>query len=143
MPPTDEHGLEVLKKSGEQVIAGERGNHYIKVGGLPTGASGTINPVPVELSQSARQAEIFNITLSSANTEFSQALPSNTRKFILKTRGSSILKFSFVSGESGTKFITLKPGAVYTDDNLYASETIYFQSPTSGDVVEIIAYNNA
>ena len=83
----------------------------------------------------------FNVTILVANTEQSQALPSNTKGYIIKTRGSASLKLTHVSGQSGTNFITVPPRAVYTDDNFYTSDTLYFQSPTAGDVVEIVAFS--
>jgi hypothetical protein len=37
----DDHGLEVLKKSGEEVTPGDKSDYYIKVGIVSGGASGT------------------------------------------------------------------------------------------------------
>ena len=83
---------------------------------------------------------IFNIALGTTDTEQSQALPSNTKQFLIKTRNNTELKISYTSGQSGTNFITIKRNAVFTDTNLYASQTLFFQSPSTGDTVEIVAY---
>jgi len=83
----------------------------------------------------------FNITLGPVNTEQSQALPANTKGFILKSRNNAPLKISYVATESGTKYVTLNKNGVFTDDNFYTAQTIYFQSPNTGDVVEIVAYS--
>lgn len=40
----DDHGLEVLKKSGEEVVPGSKADYYIKVGPTPG------HPLPVTLS---------------------------------------------------------------------------------------------
>ena len=82
----------------------------------------------------------FNIILGTINTEQSQVLPANTKGFILKSRGLSLLKISYTVAESGTKFITVPKTGVFTDNNFYSSQTIFFQSPQTGDVVEIVAY---
>jgi len=83
---------------------------------------------------------VTNVSLGAINTEQLFVLPSNTKRFILKTRGSAVLKLSYTLGESGTDFITINKNAVYEDSEFYAAQTIYFQSPVNGDVVEIITY---
>jgi len=82
----------------------------------------------------------FNIPLGLANTEQSQALPANTKKYVIKSRNNAVLKIANTVTESGTLYTELKANAVLTDDQFYSSQTIYFQSPSTGDTVEIIAY---
>jgi hypothetical protein len=84
---------------------------------------------------------IYNIPLGPVDTEQSQALPANTKSFLIKTRGNAQLKLAYTSGDSGTTFITIGRNAVYEDPNFYSSLTLYFQSPATGDTVEIIAYS--
>lgn len=84
-------------------------------------------------------ATFFNVSVAVPNSETSQALPSDTKGFIIKTRGSSSLKLSYTVAESGTKFVTISRSAVYNDPNKYTSLTLYFQT-SAVDVVEIIAY---
>ena len=85
---------------------------------------------------------IFNISITSSNTEFSQALPASTKGYEIQIRsGVHTLKLTHVSGESGTKFVTIPAGATHSDDHFYTSDTIYFQSTTSGGVVELITYS--
>ena len=95
----------------------------------------------VTQSQANTTPSIFNVTLGPADTEQSQALPANTKEFIVKTRGNTLLKLSYTATESGTKYVTIPKQGVYTDNNFYTSQTIYFQSPSTGDVVEIVAYS--
>lgn len=85
-------------------------------------------------------ATIINVAVATANTEVSQLLPTNTKSFILKARGNSKIQMSFISGDSGTTFVTIPKGAVYTDDKFYTSLTVYFQTSNGGETVEIIAY---
>lgn len=84
--------------------------------------------------------QIFNIVVASANTEVSQVLPTNTKKFIIRTRNRSELKLAYVSGESSTNYVTIKKGAVFEDANLYLNQTIYFQVDNAGETVEILTY---
>jgi len=84
---------------------------------------------------------ILNISIPNADTEVSQILPANTKRFIMRSRNKSTIKFSFTSTESGTKFITIPPGATYEDENFYTNLTVYFQSSKMGDTLELIAYS--
>jgi len=84
---------------------------------------------------------IYNLTLTNANTEYSQTLPSNTTKYVIQCRSDDDIKMSFTSGESGTKYITIHGGQSYWEDLIKPSSlTLYFQSSTAGVVVEIIAW---
>lgn len=44
----DDHGIEVLKKAGEQVVPGNKSDHYIKVGGIPFSSSNFIPPISTD-----------------------------------------------------------------------------------------------
>lgn len=83
---------------------------------------------------------VLNKTLTNADTEYSQLLPSNCKKIEIKTRSYNDLKFTFVSGESGTTYQTIQGGATREIVGNLSSKTIYFQSPTAGEIVEILSY---
>jgi hypothetical protein len=94
-------------------------------------------------AQTGTTATIYNIALGAADTEQSQALPTNCKKFVIKTRNSAVLRFAYVTGGPDLAtgdYITIKSNAVFTDDNLYGSQTIYWESSDTGDTVEIVAY---
>jgi len=85
---------------------------------------------------------LYNATCTAANTEYNQLLPAGTRKFMVKARGG-IVKLCFTSGQSGTTFIQIADGASYWEDLvLLTGRTVYFQSPTAGCIVEIIAWTS-
>lgn len=85
--------------------------------------------------------EIFNVTLGAVDTEQSQLLSSGTIVgYMIKTRGTAELKVTHVSSESGTKYVTIPSNAVLEDKNRYTNLTLYFQSPQTGDTVEIVAW---
>ena len=85
---------------------------------------------------------IFNKSVPTASTEESQTLPANTKEFILRVRGNKAnLQLAYTATESGSKFITVRKGAVYKDSNFYTGQTIYFQTDVGSQTVEIIAFS--
>jgi len=95
----------------------------------------------------AARPVIYNLTLSSANTEFSQVLPAGIRKFSIQCRDTSVdIKLAFVEGESGTNFLTVLGNSAYNEDLIHApggfTLTLYVQSTsTASPVVEIVAWS--
>lgn len=90
----------------------------------------------------ASQQTIFNLTLTTADFEYSQALPTNTRKIGIKPRSSTAsIKLSFVEGESGTKYTTIPPSGWWHDLIGMPNATVYLQSTTAGTVAEIEAWS--
>ena len=85
---------------------------------------------------------IYNKTMTSANTEYSQTLPVGTRKFLIKCRASYAIKLAFVSTESGTTYVTIPPDRAYKEEDLSLSGTriLYFQCATAAQVAEIIVW---
>lgn len=83
---------------------------------------------------------IVNLTLTSADTEYSQLIPTGTKKFSVQCRTDKGLKFSYIEGESGTVFHSIPEGATYTEFgvNTGPGVKIYLQSETANVVVEII-----
>lgn len=87
-------------------------------------------------------SEIYNETINSTNTEQSVALPTSIVGYMIKARDCNTdLKLSHVSGESGSKYISIPGGGVFTDTRPYSNLTLYFQSSVSGGVVEVIAWS--
>lgn len=84
---------------------------------------------------------IDNVTVTSPDTEQSYAFPAGTKAFLLQLRGNGTLKLSLTSGDSGTRYWTLRPGAFLANDDIAASPTIYFQSPTAGLVLELFSWS--
>ena len=80
---------------------------------------------------------IFNVTVGTANTEFSQALPANTKKFIIKSRNSA--KITFYYSPSATETLTINAGFSFEDTSFYLGQTIYFKC-SKADVIEVVAY---
>lgn len=82
---------------------------------------------------------IANVTMTSAATEYSYAIPAGTKRFEIKLRsGSALLQLAFTSGASGSTYITIPYGASYAEVDAKAGGlTLYFQSPDAAQVAEI------
>ena len=82
---------------------------------------------------------IANVSLATADTEGSYAIPAGTKRIKFKLRAlNALLKYSFVSGESGTTYVTVPYGDIEEiNDASLGGKTIYFQSPTASQTVEI------
>lgn len=132
-------------------------NYQVLVGGsvtttAPTYTTGQINPLSLDTTGAVRvnvttfasdstTPVIYNVTCTNANTEYSQALPTNCRRFLIQLRTTKDLKVSFTSGQSGTTYVSVLAGGQYYEDTVnLTAKTLYFQSPTAGVVAEILAW---
>jgi len=116
----------------------------LEAGTLPSGAAteATLAAILAAMINRATSPAIYNVTMTNAGTEYSQALPSNTKKFLIKCRGSYDIKLAFTSGQSGTNYVTVPSGMSYWEDFIQPSAlTLYFQCASAGQVAEIIAWS--
>ncbi len=87
-----------------------------------------------------------SVTLTTADTEYSQVLPTNCRRFEFQCRTEATMRFAFVTGKvaaSTAPFMTLKAGDWYDSGpiNQGASpSTLYVASSTAGVIAEILAW---
>lgn len=94
----------------------------------------------------AAKPVIYNVTLTDANTEYSQALPAGVRKFSIQCRNPAVdIKLAFTSGQSGTTYLTILGNSAYNEDFIHAplgyTLTLYMQSTsTSAPIAEIVAW---
>lgn len=117
-----------------------------RVGDETSPAAGSVNKqletLLTAILYRATAPAIYNVTMTSADTEYSQAMPANCKKFCIKCRGEYDIKLAFTENESGTTYITIPSGQCYWDDLIRdASLTLYFQCATAGQVAEITAWN--
>jgi len=84
---------------------------------------------------------IYNVTLTNANTEYSQALPANTRKVAFRCRTANAIRYAWATGKVATPtapYATLASGAEWAADGIkLTGKTLYFASPSAGVVVEL------
>ena len=91
-----------------------------------------------EISQN--RPTIYNLTLTSANTEYSQTM-TNIRNLTFQCRTAYDIRYATGTGIVATPvapYMTLKSGDVFCQYNLnISSMTVYFGSSQAGVVVEI------
>lgn len=85
--------------------------------------------------------KVYNETIALADTEQSLVMPTNILGYLIRTRGIGELKLTHASGESGTKYVTIPGGASFSNDKAFESITLYFQSPSIGEIVEVVAWS--
>ena len=86
---------------------------------------------------------VYNLALTTQNTEYSQALPARCKRFVIQCRDSTDIKLSFTALESGTKYLTVKAGSAYSEDMLDPEDviTLYVQCASNTKVAEIVAFS--
>ena len=114
---------------------------YIKSANLWVPIS-TADPMPVETA--GRTPGIYNVTMTNANTEYSQAL-TNCKKFIILMReNDTAFRIAFVTGKVATStvpYFTVPEGSSYNEDNINFTGTIYFACASAGKNIQIIAWS--
>ena len=105
---------------------------------------GTTNKVVADVPTAT--PTVYNVTLTSADTQYSQAMPANCRRFEFQCRTENTMRFAFETGKVATPtapYMTLKAGDYYESgmiNQAAAPSTLYLASPTAGVIAEIIAW---
>jgi len=88
----------------------------------------------------AKAQTIYNVVSPvGANTEFSQVLSAGTKQLLIRVRGTAKLQYTFTTGESGSKFITIPRSNTrhISSLDLPSGATIYMQVDKASQTVEI------
>ena len=114
---------------------------------LPTAEALVYNPTTSAIDRMVQPQipsitpTVYNVVLTTINTEYSQALPANTREYRFRCRTLYDVRFAFVTGKVATPtapYLVLPAGSdYYSDSNKLAAQTIYFASAEAGVIVEI------
>lgn len=92
----------------------------------------------------ATASYVYNTTMTSADTEYSQPLPAGTKKFTIKLQDDTAFRLAFVTGKVGTPtapYMTIGDGFGYSEQAVnLTSTTLYFASDVAGKTAEIIAW---
>lgn len=89
---------------------------------------------------------VYNKTLTVADTEYSQAMPANCRRFEFQCRTEATIRFSNVTGKvagPAAPWMTLKAGDYYDSGMINqggSPSTIYLASSVAGTIVELISW---
>jgi hypothetical protein len=90
---------------------------------------------------------IYNISCTSADTEYSQSLPENCRKFSLSIQNPTYAENFRLSYNSGKVALGISPvlqynqNIEYSEDNVRINKTLYFATSTANTIIQIIAFN--
>ena len=99
------------------------------------------NTQKTEEQSRATTPTVYNVTLTAADTEYSQALPANTKEFRFRCRTLFDCRFAWVTDKVATPavpYLTLPAGSDYISDwNKLASQTLFLASAEAGVVVEL------
>lgn len=89
----------------------------------------------------SRNPITYNVTLTNADTEYSQPLPPGTQKFTVQARTSVDIRHAWVTGKVAgptAPYNTLKSSFNWWEDCLFLEDkSLYLASSTAGTVVEI------
>jgi hypothetical protein len=95
------------------------------------------------LSDTSLQAQDYVITVTSANTQYSLALPQNVKAVEFQARGAVAIIHSLVAGAVDTAstpgpYQTLKSGGVYKKEGILLHKaTLYVACASATQVVEV------
>lgn len=109
----------------------------IRSGSMP------LNPAPL----APRNVTLANVSATTANTQYSYALPAGTTEFFIKLRAQNVLMYlAWVTGKlptagDGTAYYTISQNGYRSASGLdIGGKTIYFSTPSATQVVEIESY---
>lgn len=106
---------------------------------LPSGAA-----IAANQQAAATTPAIYNVTMTNSDTEYSQALPANTKRFSLQCLTDFDVRFAFASGKVATPtapYALIRAGMNYFEEQLnLAAVTLYVASPDAGKIAEIIVW---
>ena len=86
----------------------------------------------------ATNKKITDLSLPTPNTEVSHLLQDGIKGLMIRSRTLSKLKMAFISGESGTNYVTINEGAVFHTNVIeFTGASVYLQSDST-TVVEIL-----
>lgn len=121
---------------------------HVIVDTLPALAAGTaaIGSVTTDAVKPATTPAIYTVTMTNADTEYSQSLPANCKKFRLSmVENDAVYRVAFVTGKVATPtapYITKQIGQDVTHDGvLLAAQTLYFACATAGKTIQIEAWS--
>ena len=87
---------------------------------------------------------VYNVPMDVANTEYSQALPTGTKKFTIKLRDSTAFRLAYETGKvysPASKYLVINDGFGYSEENIEVTAlTLYFASAVNTKIAEIVAW---
>ena len=92
----------------------------------------------------AETPTIYNVTMTTADTQYSQALSAGVQKFIIHTRDGTAYRFAYVTGKVATPtapYFSMPANSIYSEDLISGdAKTLYFACASDAKVIEIIEW---
>jgi len=104
--------------------------------------SGDIKTAVDGLAQTTPTA--YNIAISAGSTQYSQALPANTRAIEFRSRLKADVIYSFTDAKVAgptAPYLTLDGGLQYYKEGLNLTSKTLYVAGTAGDVVELLVWS--
>ena len=99
-----------------------------------TSFAGTLNANVPEIGSYS----VANISVPTAATEVSITIPDSAMWISIYNRTDGLTKLAFVSGESGTNYVTINPGDCHEyTKRAGTSMIVYVQCPKATQVIEM------
>jgi len=103
------------------------------------------NAVNINPAEMSTTPAIYNVTMTLADTEYSQLLPDNTKKFLIKTTDGTAFRIAFVTGKVAVPtapYWTVPTSNAYSEDGVkLTAATIYFACSGAGKIAEIVSWS--
>ena len=96
----------------------------------------------MEITNGKAKPTVANVSMTSANTEYSYTLPEGTRSFWMKLRDPGYsAQVAMVEGDSNTTYFTIQNQKTHKEEEVKSSNTVlYFRSTQASMVMEIISF---
>jgi hypothetical protein len=132
----------LAKLSNDPATASLQGTINTSIGDVKT----AVEAVTTKIISASTTIGQYNITMTTINTEYSQALPTGCKGFEFWTRSGEAARFAFTTGKvagSTDPYFTLRRGATYqsTETLDLTDKTLYVATATAGDVIELITWS--
>ncbi len=85
---------------------------------------------------------IENIVLPTKNTEYIISIPSHVKKIMIQVREFKELLVSFLAGQSGTTYFTIKSGCTYYEDNVQGPFIMAIQGVEDNTTIEFVTWSH-
>ncbi|RKZ07630.1 hypothetical protein DRQ25_11090 [Candidatus Fermentibacteria bacterium] len=85
---------------------------------------------------------VKTVSMALADTEYSHTFPTGIKAFTIRLRDTAILKLAFTAAASGTTYFTLYGSEPFDSIAMDGTSlSVYFQSPSAGQTLEVIEWS--
>lgn len=137
----------IKKKFSETITTNGNGDTIIRTGASIIDSDGNELDVNSDGSIDVNIAAVStptiqNVVVTSSGTEYHITIPQSTKRYEIRCRGIAKMQYSFVTGETNTKFITILPGNIRVETNLSLTTDldVYIEANKNNTTIEILTW---